>query len=108
MMKDDVSAIPTTGCNIISSPDHIRNYTADRYTYSDYYLMGDTWVKADQYTSSRQYDISTYQCINPQDLHSQYSYMYPIYETINFVLVGALFVFFFWLIFKPLIWGSNG
>lgn len=106
MMTDDVSSIPTTGCNVIVSSDHIRNYNG--YDYSDYFLMGDTWVFNQHNTSIRPYDVSTYACINPQDLHSQYSYMFPIYQTMNLFVICALFAFFWWVIFKPLIWGSNG
>ena len=43
MFNDDVSAIPTTGCNVLNTNDTISNYSPDNYTRKTYIYRGGKW-----------------------------------------------------------------
>lgn len=80
-MTDDTSAIPSTGCNYISSPTTIYNYSNNiRRTYK---AISGKWYFTDQTTYNT---IPTgYQCADISNL-SSFSYMMPIFAFIAFVL----------------------
>lgn len=95
-MYDDVSAIPTTGCNYLSSSSVIYNYYQN--TRRTFVNIGGRWVQ----TATQSYtSIPTgYSCIDVTTLSSN-SNMLPIYYFIAFVL--AVFVWFlWWFVFRRL------
>lgn len=96
-MSDDVSAIPTTGCNVVSNSTTIYNYNSNiRKTYVQ---IGGKWF----YTQSSTYSsIPTgYQCIDISTINSKAEF-YPIFIFLAFCL--AVFVWIFvWKLIKPML-----
>lgn len=96
-MTDDLSAIPTSGCNYISNDTTIYNYSSNvRRTYRQ---IGGKWYFTEQstYTSIP----NTYQCVDITGLSSNSVYL-PIYYFIAFILV--LVVLYLWFsIFRRVI-----
>lgn len=95
-MNDDVSDIPSTGCNVISNSSTIYNYTSN--TRKTFIQIGGKWF----YTQSSTYtSIPTgYQCVDISSLNSKAEF-YPIYILIALVL--AVFVWWFvWRLIRPL------
>lgn len=96
-MSDDVSAIPTTGCNVLSSPTTLYNYSSS--TRRTYIQVGGKWI----YTSQSSYSTvpSGAQCIDIDVLSSR-SEFYPIFIFIAFIL--AIFVWFVvWKLIRPIL-----
>lgn len=96
-MNDDVSVIPSSGCNVISNSSTIYNYSSNvRKTYIQ---IGGKWY----YTqSSDYYSIpSGYQCVDVSSINSKAEF-YPVYVLIAFIL--AVFVWWFvWRLVRPLL-----
>lgn len=89
-MTDDISAIPTSGCNYISSPTVIYNYNNNqRRTYKQ---IGGKWF----YTDSSSYNIipSTAICSDISNISSNSEYL-PIYQFIAFCLVAVTIILWF-------------
>lgn len=85
-MHDDVSAIPTTGCNVLSSAGAISNYNGR--VRKDYVQNGGVWYHYRTQTSTyNDYDISGYNCISVESLNS-----YAIYEPFVYGLAFLLFI----------------
>lgn len=96
-MSDDVSAIPTTGCNVVNNSTTIYNYTSN--TRKTYVQIGGKWF----YTQSSSYTTipSGYQCIDISTVNSKAEF-YPIFIFLAFCL--ALFVWIFvWKLIKPML-----
>lgn len=96
-MSDDVSAIPTTGCNVVSNSTTIYNYNSN--TRKTYVQIGGKWF----YTQSSTYSsIPTgYQCIDISTINSKAEF-YPIFIFFAFCL--AVFVWIFvWKLIKPML-----
>lgn len=96
-MNDDVSAIPSSGCNVLSSNQLIYNYNNGvRQTFIN---VGGKWIKSAETTYS--YSPSGYECIDVGDLSSSAD-LYPIYIVIAFIL--AVFVWWLvWRLIKPIL-----
>lgn len=90
---DDVSAIPNTGCNVLTSSTTLSNYNGR--TKLDYIANGGKWYKYRTQTSTyNDYDISSYTCIDVSKLNS-YAYMTSIYYSIGFLLFIVTISMFF-------------
>lgn len=93
-MTDDVSAIPTSGCNILSNATTVNNYSNGvRRTY---YQLGGKWVFASQ---QEYYNLpNNYVCVDVSVFNSNAAFE-PIFVGIAFCLV--VFVYLLWFnIFK--------
>lgn len=96
-MTDDISAIPTTGCNYISSPTVIYNYNNNiRRTYK---AISGKWFFTEQTTYTQ--IPNSYQCSDISSI-SSFSYMMPIYAFIAFVL-SVCVLSAVWLSYRRLI-----
>lgn len=92
-MTDDYSAIPETGCNVLSNPTTIYNYyNGVRKTYLQ---VGGKWIYSAQNTYTG--NTSNYVCVDISNLNS-FSYFEPIYQFISFCLVALVIYLFFKLI----------
>lgn len=96
-MRDDVSAIDSTWCNVLTSSDTLVSYSPDRHSRSDYSFSGGRWIKYRTSTSTYGYDISGYNCITLSDLNS-FAIYEPVLHFISFCLVGLVLYLFFRLI----------
>lgn len=67
-MKDDVSAIPKNGCNVLSSDVRIYNFNGN--ARREYINIGGKWYHNSTQTSNYYYDISGYTCVDVSDLNS--------------------------------------
>lgn len=92
-MHDDVSQIPLTGCNVLSSSDTISNYSGN--TRKDFVQNGGIWyLYRTQIASYGNYDTSNYNCIDVSNINS-YSVFAPIFYALAFCLfLVTVFVFF--------------
>lgn len=90
-MRDDVSAIPTTGCNYLSNSETIYNYSGNvRRTFRQ---VGGKWFFTEQ--STYQTIPTNYQCIDLSEL-SSYSVYEPFLYFISFCLfIVVVYVFFY-------------
>lgn len=89
-MTDDISEIPTTGCNYISSPTVIYNYNNNqRRTYKQ---IGGKWF----YTDISSYNTlpSSAICSDISNISSNSVYL-PIYYFIAFCLVAVTILLWF-------------
>ena len=96
-MSDDVSSIPSTGCNVLNSATTLYNYSNNsRRTYIQ---VGGKWI----YTSQSSYSTlpSGAQCIDVDSLNSR-SEFYPIFIFIAFVLAVFVWVVV-WKLIKPIL-----
>lgn len=99
-MHDDVSAIPTTGCSVLSSSDTISNYNGN--TRKDYVQVGGVWhLYRTQTTNYGSYDISSYSCINLDTINS-YAIFQPFLYGLAFVLFLVVVVAF-WKIIRGIL-----
>lgn len=101
-MHDDVSAIPSNGCNVLTSSDSISNYNGN--TRKDFIQNGGKWyLYRTQTTNYGSYDTSNYSCIDVESINS-----YAVYQPFLYGLGFALFVFvlfFFIKTIKGLLYG---
>lgn len=94
-MTDDVSAIPTTGCNVLSNSETLYNYSNNvRRTYRQ---VGGKWIFTEQTTYTQV--PNQYQCISLNDLHSN-AVFEPMLYFISFVLFIVCVYLFFYCIRK--------
>lgn len=96
-MSDDVSAIPTTGCNVVTNSTTIYNYSSN--TRKTYVQIGGKWF----YTQSTNYSSmpTGYQCVDVSSLNSKAEF-YPIFVFLAFCL--AIFVWLFvWRLIRPMV-----
>lgn len=92
-MHDDVSAIPSTGCSVLSSSDTISNYNNN--TRKDFVYNGGTWyLYRTQTASYGSYDTSSYNCINVNNISSNAMFE-PFFYFISFSLFAATLILFF-------------
>lgn len=94
MIRDDVSDISASACNVLSSPTAIVSYPDSR-TRIDYTFVGGKWLRYRTQTSNYGYDISSYNCIDITELNS-YAWIEPIYYMIAFFLFVASVLLFRW------------
>lgn len=87
MMKDDTSAIPRTGCNILNNDSSIYNYTNN--VRRDYVKIGGKWYHNRTQVYTYTPDYSTYTCVDVSDFNSNAAFE-PIYLYVSFCL--AIFV----------------
>ena len=92
-MKDDVSEVPLTGCTVITGSSSLTNYSNN--IRKDYIFNGGKWYLYRTQTNYNNYDVSSYNCINPTSLES-----YNIYKPLLFGVALLLFICFFVLIYK--------
>ena len=101
-MNDDVSAIPSSGCSVMSSSDYISNYNGN--VKKDFVFNGGKWyLYRTQTASYGSYDISSFNCINVSDLNSNAVYL-PILHFISFFMVVVLGFVLFSIIRKVTRW----
>lgn len=93
MFKDDVSDIPTTGCNVLNSQSVIYNYYNG--VRSSFVQIGGKWIKNGETTYS--YYPSGLVCINVNQLNSNAQFE-PIFYSIAFMLFITVIVIFRWSI----------
>lgn len=93
MFGDDVSAIPTTGCSVITGNAALTNYTGN--TRKDFIQNGGKWYLYRTQTSINNYDVSSYNCINVSDLHSN-AVFEPLLYLVAFVLFISVVLLFRW------------
>lgn len=93
MFKDDVSAIPTTGCNVLNSQSIIYNYyNGVRQTFVQ---VGGKWIKNSETTYT--YNPGGLVCIDISTLNSNAAFE-PIFYAIAFMLFITVIVIFRWSI----------
>lgn len=90
-MRDDISSIPTSGCNVLSNSETLYNYNNSvRRTYRQ---VGGKWIFTEQ--QSYQNLPSQYQCVDITELSSNAVYE-PILYFISFALfIVAVYLFFY-------------
>ena len=92
-MNDDISAIPSTGCSVITGNSTLSNYNGR--TRKDFVFNGGVWYLYRTQTSyNNDYDISGYNCIDISSLNSYQIYT-PIIYAIGFGLFLTTIVLFF-------------
>lgn len=92
-MTDDVSIIPTTGCNVISDSDFISNYNGR--IKKDYISVNGKWYLYRTSTSIyNDYDISPYNCIDVSTLNSNAVFV-PFLYGLAFMLFAFVVVLFY-------------
>lgn len=100
MYADDVSNIPSGGCNYYNGTT-IQHYS-DNHNRTTYALNGRKWLEISRDYSQYGYNMPSV-CVDISDLHSN-GELEPVFDIIAFSL--ALFVFFFaFKLFKPLFGG---
>jgi hypothetical protein len=100
-MKDDVSAIPTSGCNVLTNTGSISNYNGN--TRRDYVFNGGKWYLYRSQSYQYSPDISAYSCIDVSTLSSN-AELEPLIMFIPNLLVIFTILAVFWVI-KGLIYG---
>lgn len=96
-MTDDVSEIPTTGCNVVYSDSSIRNYSQN--TRRDYVRLGRKWYL---YSTSSYVNVpSGINCVDIANVNS-FPFMFPVYMFIAFVLVIVVYSLW-WFVFKRIL-----
>lgn len=89
-MRDDVSAIDSAWCNVLTSPTSLSSYSGN--TRKDFVFNGGKWyLYRTQYSNYNDYDTSNFSCLDVSNLNSNAVYE-PIFHFIGF------FVFCFWLV----------
>ena len=97
-MKDDVSAIPVNGCNVISDYGFISNYNGS--VKKDFILNGGKWYfYRTQNSAYGNYDITNYNCIDVSNLNSN-----AVFEPFIYFVAFCLVVFV--LLFVRWVWGG--
>lgn len=94
MIRDDVSAVSASACNVLTTSDTLASYI-DRNTRIDYTFSGGKWLKYRTQTSTYGYDTTPYNCIDITELNS-YAWIEPIYYMIAFFLFVASVLLFRW------------
>ena len=95
-MNDDTSAIPSSGCSVITSTSTISNYNQN--TRKDYIFNGGKWyLDRTQTANFGNYDITGYNCIDVTDLNS-----YSVYTPFFYAIAFALFVIVLCFVFKTI------
>lgn len=94
-MKDDVSAIPTNGCNVFNSDYRLYNYNGN--SRREYVRVGGKWYYNSIQTAYNPYDISNYSCVDVRDLNS-YAIYEPFLYAISFGLFLCVFLLFFYVL----------
>ena len=93
MFKDDVSDIPTTGCNVLNSQNIIYNYYNG--VRSSFVQIGGKWIKNGETTYS--YNPGGLVCIDVSELKSNAAFE-PIFYSIAFMLFITVIIIFRWSI----------
>lgn len=93
MFKDDVTAIPSTGCNVLTGNNSITNYTGN--TRKDFVQNGGKWILYRTQSTINQYDTSSYNCIDLSILHSNAAFE-PFFYLVAFSLFVAVVLLFRW------------
>lgn len=75
-MNDDTSAIPRTGCNVLSSSNVVTNYTGN--TRRQFVFNGGKWILYQTSTSSYGYSTDGLNCIDVSTLNTNAQYQ-PIF-----------------------------
>lgn len=97
-MRDDVSAIPVNGCNVISDYGFISNYNGS--VKKDFILNGGKWYfYRTQNSSYGNYDITYYNCIDVSNLNSN-----AVFEPFIYFVAFCLVVFV--LLLVRWVWGG--
>lgn len=99
MVYDDVSDIPTQGCNVLNNQDTLYNYSGNVRT--SFIQVGGRWIKTrtDNYSSIP----SGYACIDVRDLSSN-AHIVPLLYMCSF----GLFLVCVWLFFLVIRKMTNG
>ena len=98
-MTDDVSSIPTSGCNVLTSDTQLYNYSSNvRRTYRQ---VGGKWI----FTAQDNYNTlpANYQCIDLSVLSSHAEFL-PIYNALAFGLVMVVIILWFSVIKRVIRW----
>lgn len=95
MFGDDVSAIPSTGCSVITANSSITNYNGN--VRKDFVQNGGKWILYRTQTSPNQYDTSSFNCIDVSVLHSN-AVFEPFLYLVGFVLFLTVILMFKWSI----------
>ena len=93
MFKDDISAIPSTGCSVLTGNSTISNYTNN--TRKDFIQNGGKWYLYRTQTSINNYDVSSYNCLDLSNLHSN-AVFEPLFYLVAFGLFIAAILLFRW------------
>lgn len=100
-MNDDVSEIPSSGCNVLNSSTVIYNYNNNvRRTFTN---VGGRWIYSGQSTNSTTPLNAV--CIDVLSLNSNAQFE-PIYHFISLSLVVLVCLMFFWVM-KGLIYAFS-
>lgn len=93
-MHDDVSSIPSDGCTVLTGTSSISNYNGR--IRKDYVENGGKWYHYRTQTSTyNDYDISSYTCIDVQQLNS-----YAVYQPFLYAVAFGLFLVVLALVIK--------
>lgn len=91
MFRDDVSDIPTTGCNVLNNQSVIYNYYNG--VRSSYVQVGGKWLKNGETTYS--YNPGSLVCIDVRTLNSNAAFE-PFFYLTAFILFVATILLFRW------------
>lgn len=100
-MRDDVSAIPTSGCNVLTNTGSISNFNGN--IRRDFVFNGGKWYLYRVQSSNFNYDTTPYSCLDVSTL-SSHAELEPIIMFIPNILVIFVILAVFWVI-KGLIYG---
>lgn len=91
MFSDDVSAIPSTGCNVLNNQTTLYNYYNG--VRSSFVQVGGRWFKNGESTYS--YNPNGLVCIDVSQLKSNAAFE-PIFYSIAFMLFLTVILLFRW------------
>lgn len=91
-MKDDVSAIPTNGCSVLTGEKSLSNYIGN--TRRDYIFNGGRWYAFRTQNSIQNYDVSAYNCVDIYSLSTNAIYEPFLYLTAFIVFIFSIYMFF--------------
>lgn len=101
-MTDDISEIPATGCNILSSPTTINNYSNG--VRKTFYQLGGKWI----YASQQQYTNlpNNAVCVDVSVFNSNSAFE-PVYYGISFLLLVCVIYLWYSVIRKVIKWRKS-
>lgn len=98
--------IKNAQCVVLSSSDVLYAYQ-DTHNRRQYVRTGANWVHNASNYSNYGYDLSSYVCVDINNIEYEYKYISPIYNFISFVVVALAFYLAYHLIIGRLFKGGS-
>lgn len=98
--------IQNAQCVVLNSSDVLYAYQDNR-NRRQYTRTGSKWVHNSTSYSSYGYDLSSYVCVNLDNIEYEYSFIEPVFQFISFTIAAAAIVMAFKLIIGRLFKGGS-